>query len=119
MKTTFELPDILFRKAKAGASMRGMSLRQFFTDAIAEKIRGARPGNGQRPWMRHFGALKNIPANWIGWTKSSSGSLKPCAFLTGGKKCGWIAALARQHNLPILTRDAHFDQVQGLKRFSW
>ncbi len=58
MKTTFELPDTLFRKAKAGASMRGMSLRQFFTDAIAEKIRGARPGNGQRPWMRHFGALK-------------------------------------------------------------
>ncbi len=31
----------------------------------------------------------------------------------------WIAALARQHNLPILTRDAHFDQVKGLKRFSW
>jgi tRNA(fMet)-specific endonuclease VapC len=31
----------------------------------------------------------------------------------------WIAALARQHRLPILTRDRHFDLVKGLKRISW
>ena len=31
----------------------------------------------------------------------------------------WIAALARQHGLPILTNDAHFDQVSGLERISW
>ena len=31
----------------------------------------------------------------------------------------WIAALARQHGLPILTNDAHFDQVAGLQRISW
>ena len=31
----------------------------------------------------------------------------------------WIAALARQHGLPVLTRDAHFDAVQGLKRLAW
>jgi predicted nucleic acid-binding protein len=30
----------------------------------------------------------------------------------------WIAALARQHDLPILTRDAHFDAVPGLMRIS-
>jgi predicted nucleic acid-binding protein len=31
----------------------------------------------------------------------------------------WIAALARQHELPILSRDTHFDAVPGLTRLSW
>jgi tRNA(fMet)-specific endonuclease VapC len=31
----------------------------------------------------------------------------------------WIAALARQHDLPVITRDDHFDQVSGLRRVSW
>ena len=31
----------------------------------------------------------------------------------------WIAALCRQHALPILTRDRHFDLVEGLKRLEW
>ena len=28
----------------------------------------------------------------------------------------WIAALCRQHSLPLLSRDRHFDQVSGIKR---
>jgi tRNA(fMet)-specific endonuclease VapC len=31
----------------------------------------------------------------------------------------WIAALARQHGLPILSRDRHFDFVPGLTRIGW
>ena len=31
----------------------------------------------------------------------------------------WIAALCRQHSLPILSRDRHFDAVHGLKRLEW
>lgn len=31
----------------------------------------------------------------------------------------WISALARQHRMEIITRDAHFEQVRGLKRVSW
>ena len=31
----------------------------------------------------------------------------------------WIAALAIQHGLPIVTRDKHFDHVAGLRRRSW
>jgi tRNA(fMet)-specific endonuclease VapC len=31
----------------------------------------------------------------------------------------WIAALCRQHALPILSRDRHFDLVKGLSRVSW
>ena len=31
----------------------------------------------------------------------------------------WIAALCRQHALPILSRDRHFDLVKGVRRVSW
>jgi predicted nucleic acid-binding protein len=31
----------------------------------------------------------------------------------------WIAALALQHRLPVLTRDLHFDAVPGLERKGW
>jgi tRNA(fMet)-specific endonuclease VapC len=31
----------------------------------------------------------------------------------------WIAALALQHRLPVLSRDQHFDAVPGLERKGW
>jgi tRNA(fMet)-specific endonuclease VapC len=31
----------------------------------------------------------------------------------------WIAALCRQHGLPLLSRDRHFDLVAGTKRIGW
>jgi len=31
----------------------------------------------------------------------------------------WIAALALQHRLTVLSRDEHFDAVPGLRRESW
>jgi tRNA(fMet)-specific endonuclease VapC len=31
----------------------------------------------------------------------------------------WIAALAEQHRLPVLSRDQHFDAVPGLDRTSF
>ena len=31
----------------------------------------------------------------------------------------WIAALCRQHSLPLLSRDRHFDGVKGLERIDW
>jgi predicted nucleic acid-binding protein len=31
----------------------------------------------------------------------------------------WIAALCRQHSLPLLSRDRHFDLVPGIKRIGW
>ena len=31
----------------------------------------------------------------------------------------WIAALCRQHSLPVLSRDRHFDLVLGLRRIDW
>lgn len=31
----------------------------------------------------------------------------------------WIAALALQHRLPVLSRDLHFQAVSGIDRLSW
>jgi tRNA(fMet)-specific endonuclease VapC len=31
----------------------------------------------------------------------------------------WIAALAMEHRLPVLSRDTHFDVVPGLQRIDW
>ena len=31
----------------------------------------------------------------------------------------WIAALAQQHRLPILSQDRHFDCVKGIQRIGW
>jgi tRNA(fMet)-specific endonuclease VapC len=31
----------------------------------------------------------------------------------------WIAALARQYAMPIISRDQHFDGIAGLERLSW
>jgi len=38
MKTTLEIPDGIFRRAKAQAGARGIPLRQFVTEAVAEKL---------------------------------------------------------------------------------
>ncbi len=31
----------------------------------------------------------------------------------------WIAALARQHDQPVVSRDSHFDEVPDLRRVTW
>ena len=31
----------------------------------------------------------------------------------------WIAALARQHALPVLSNDTHFDAVAGIERIGF
>lgn len=39
MKTTVEIPDTLFRDAKAAAASRGVSLKVLLTEALQEKLR--------------------------------------------------------------------------------
>jgi hypothetical protein len=43
MKTTLEIPDPIFRRAKATAAQNGIPLRQFVTDAVAEKLETKAP----------------------------------------------------------------------------
>jgi len=62
MKTTLELPDPLFRKAKATAAERGQSLKEFVTEALRDKLV---PGTGRAyasepEWMKGFGKLKRL-----------------------------------------------------------
>lgn len=59
MKTTLELPDELFRQAKAYASADGISLKTFVTEALEMKLR-AHSLSQQKPWLRHFGALRHL-----------------------------------------------------------
>ena len=62
MKTTLEIPDAVFRRAKATAAERGQALREFVTEALQEKLSGRRrPGVLQGPpWMRGFGRLRRL-----------------------------------------------------------
>lgn len=59
MKTTLEIPDILFRRAKSKAAERGIPLRQFVTEAVEEKLRLS-PAEARRPWMKHIGKLNHL-----------------------------------------------------------
>ncbi len=59
MKTTLEIPDATFRRAKSKAAQQGISLRQFVTEAVEDKLKTSF-ANGQRPWMKHMGKLKDL-----------------------------------------------------------
>jgi hypothetical protein len=60
MKTTLELPDQLFRKAKATAAGRGQTLKEFITEALRDKLAHGRPPVHQPEWMQGFGRLKRL-----------------------------------------------------------
>jgi hypothetical protein len=59
MKTTLEIPDRTFRRAKSKAAEQGVPLRQFVTDAVEDKLKTAH-ADGQKPWMKHLGKLKGL-----------------------------------------------------------
>jgi hypothetical protein len=59
MKTTLEIPDAVFRRAKSKAAERGIPLRQFVTEAVEDKLKTA-PAAGQQLWMKHIGKLKHL-----------------------------------------------------------
>jgi hypothetical protein len=46
MKTTIEIPDSIFRRAKSVAAERGIPLRALITEALADRLR-AENGKGQ------------------------------------------------------------------------
>ena len=57
MKTTLEIPDFLFRRAKSVAAERGIPLRQFVTEAVQDKLKIT---SQEKPWMKHLGKLKHL-----------------------------------------------------------
>ena len=69
VKTTIEIPDTLFRKAKATAAERGVPLKNLMTEAVREYLQrsGAdssknKPSASAPPpaWMSAFGGLRNL-----------------------------------------------------------
>lgn len=61
MKTTVELPDTLFRKAKAVAAEEGKSLKDFFKEAVRDRLqRPAIRQNSPKQWEAAFGGLRAL-----------------------------------------------------------
>jgi hypothetical protein len=58
MKTTLEIPDRLFRRAKARAAERGIPLRKFVTEAVEEKLSAGAAGT--KPWLQMVGGLRHL-----------------------------------------------------------
>jgi hypothetical protein len=58
VKTTIEIPDSLFRRAKSAAAERGIPLRALVSEALADKLRGQ--GIEEKPWMKGFGKLRQL-----------------------------------------------------------
>jgi hypothetical protein len=69
MKTTVEIPDVLFRKAKATAAERGVPLKDLLTEAVREHLhRDAGDSSKDNPsappppppWLSAFGGLRSL-----------------------------------------------------------
>jgi hypothetical protein len=58
VKTTIEIPDALFRRAKSAAAERGIPLRALVSEALADKLRAR--GGKDKPWMKTFGQLRHL-----------------------------------------------------------
>jgi hypothetical protein len=58
MKTTLEIPDSIFRRAKSAAARRGIPLRALISEALADKLRA--DDAGSKPWMTTFGKLRHL-----------------------------------------------------------
>jgi len=59
MKTTLEIPDAIFRRAKSIAAERGIPLRELVTEAVKEKL-AQTGGPSAQPWMTAFGKLRRL-----------------------------------------------------------
>jgi len=62
MKTTIEIPDPLFRRAKSKAAERSQTLRQFVTEALRDKLAAgdSKAPPGEPEWMQGFGKLRRL-----------------------------------------------------------
>jgi hypothetical protein len=59
MKTTLEIPDVVFRRAKSVAAARGIPLREFVTEAVKDKL-ATEAKEGEKPWLKYMGKLKHL-----------------------------------------------------------
>ena len=62
MKTTVEIPDSLFRRAKSRAAERGQTLKELVTEALQEKLAAGtgKAVSAEPEWMQGFGKLRRL-----------------------------------------------------------
>jgi hypothetical protein len=62
VKTTIEIPDPLFRRAKSRAAERGQTLKELVTEALEQKLapRTGKAGAAEPEWMQGFGKLRRL-----------------------------------------------------------
>jgi len=62
VKTTIDIPDPLFRKAKSHAAEHGQTLKDFVADALQARLAAANEGvaTGEPKWMAGFGKLRRL-----------------------------------------------------------
>ncbi|HVR27731.1 MAG TPA: hypothetical protein VMU26_30920 [Candidatus Polarisedimenticolia bacterium] len=58
MKTTLEIPDAIFRRAKTVAAERGIPFRRWSRMPLSDKLR-AQADRDSKPWMKTFGKLRH------------------------------------------------------------
>ncbi len=59
MKTTLEIPDAIFHRAKARAAEQRVPLREFISEAVAEKL-GAKSVPRRKARMKLAGSLVHL-----------------------------------------------------------
>ena len=77
MKTTLDIPDLLFREAKAMAAREGTTLRAVVVRALqTEMERIGRRGAGPPPWRRAFGGLRCLRRDRAGVEAAIQGAFE-------------------------------------------
>ena len=64
MKTTIEIPDALFRRAKSAAAERGIPLRALVSEALADKLRSLREETARINRIIEEDLGQTGPADW-------------------------------------------------------
>jgi len=59
MKTTLEIPDTFFRRAKTEAAERGIPFRALVSEALSDKL-CSQSVKHTKPWMKKFGRLRHL-----------------------------------------------------------
>ena len=62
MKTTLEVPDELFRQAKATAALKGKTLKAFVTEALLDKL--GKTASAQRRAVGWRAAFGRVPSKY-------------------------------------------------------